>query len=174
MVLPDVAQDFRRHISLTTSNSEYFYKWILNLQYWLFSIITSFTQRCRRSTNSNSIKILDFIRSIIRKCFLYRMYEVSPYSYPSPRNNHNLFHKFPGYQAIFHLGTPHLIMLDRYMYEIFIQPFPAPQVKNAYPCLPVLILVLFIYLDIVTDSSAVTCTRSLNIFFSNHGVPNEI
>ena len=122
------------HISLTTSNSEYFYQWIPNLQYWLFSIITSFTQRCKRSTNSNSIKISDCIRSIIRKCFLCRKFLRIVILH------HNLF---PGYQVIFHLGTP-LIMLERYMYEIFIQPYPAPQAKNAYLCLPVLILVLFI------------------------------
>ena len=71
--------------------------------------------------------------------------------------HHHHRNSFPGYQTIFRLGTPHLIMLDRYLYEIFIQPFPAPQAKNGY----------FVYLSTSQNSRFNILLHSFHIFLEH-------
>ena len=88
---------------------------------------------------------------------------------------HHLCNLFPGYQTIFRLGTPHFIMLK----PLYVRNIYSTAVSNStnkawlFFVLHVLVLVLFIYLDLIPDSSAVTCIGALRIFFSNHGVPNK-
>ena len=174
MVLSDVTQDFRTQLSLTTSNSQYFYQGIPNLQLWLFSIMTSFTQRCKRSTKSNSIKILDyqsrnFIRWIIRKWFLCLKYEGPPYSYPSPPQPYlvsRLSDDFSFRPTSFDYTGP---LYVRHIYPVAVCSCTNEEWIVLFTCARSRAFYIF------RLSTWLQCShRVLKIYFSNHGVPNEI
>ena len=159
MVLSDFTQDFKTNISLTTSYSKYCFTIEKTIDYGFTKGYQIHSIGCSSRVLRNGVKeALNQIRSKV--CILLdELFEKAFHVESMKVLRIVIFHHH--HHTIFRLDTTHLIMLDRYMYEIFIQPFPAPQAKNGYFVYLSTILVLFIYLDIVTDSSAVTCTRSL-------------
>ncbi|XP_065675823.1 uncharacterized protein LOC136092030 [Hydra vulgaris] len=111
-------------------------------------------------------KARNHIKKLIKKCYICKRFEGLPYSYPSPpplplcRLNNDHAFKFTGVDYAGPLYVKNIYEGDN-LYKVWIFLFTCATTRA-------------LFLDLVPDTSAESCIRSLRRFFSKRGTPTEI